>query len=80
MCTLLHHPGLKIEERMLKVQAEAVIIHQKFTWGAVTGRNIMLHSTAARNIVKRSFFIFTADYAMNAAIMRPPNRARLNFS
>jgi hypothetical protein len=34
------------------VQAEPVIIHQKFTCGAVHGLNITVHNTAASIIVK----------------------------
>jgi hypothetical protein len=60
--TPFHHPGLKIDDRILSVQAEAVIIHQKFTCGAVTGRNMILHSTAANIIVKTSFFILPTIY------------------
>jgi hypothetical protein len=54
-----HQPGLKRVERILKVQADAVIIHQKLIYGAVAGRNIMLHNMAAKTIVKISFFIFS---------------------
>jgi hypothetical protein len=50
---------LKRVERILKVQADAVIIHQKLICGAVAGRNIMLHNMAAKTIVKISFFIFS---------------------
>ena len=52
-----HHPGLNMLDRIDNVHAEAVIINQKFTWGAVHGQNITLHRTAARTIVNNRRFI-----------------------
>ena len=55
--TLFHHPGAKMVARIDNVQAEPVIIHQKFTYGAVQGLNITVHKTKANIIVKIVFFI-----------------------
>jgi hypothetical protein len=48
---------LNMLDRIDNVHAEAVIINQKFTWGAVHGENITLHRTAARTIVNNRRFI-----------------------
>lgn len=55
--TLFHHPGLKMVDSIERVHAEPVITHQKFIWGAVTGKNIMLHNMAASIMVNVRFFI-----------------------
>ena len=58
--TSRHQPGLNKVANTDSVSAEPVIIHQKFTKGAVQGENMTVHSTAASRMVKISFFM-TAD-------------------
>ena len=52
-----HHFGLNIVAHIESVQADPVIIHQKLTWGAVHGLNIIVQSTVASNMVKTRRFI-----------------------
>ena len=55
--TSRHQPGLNKVANTDSVSAEPVIIHQKFTKGAVQGENMTVHSTAASRMVKISFFM-----------------------
>jgi hypothetical protein len=59
MRTCFHHPGLKMVAKADRVHADAVIIHQKFTYGAVAGLNIIVHSAVAIRSVIMALFIGT---------------------
>ena len=55
--TRLYHPGLKTVDRMERVRADPVIIHQNGICGAVIGENITAQRNAARITIKTSFFM-----------------------
>ena len=52
-------PGLNHVERPPSITAEQVIIHQKFTCGAVSGENITVQRIAASSRVNINLFIKT---------------------
>ena len=52
-------PGLNHVERPPSITAEQVIIHQKFTCGAVRGENITVQRMAARRRANINLFIKT---------------------
>ena len=56
-CTFFHHLGLMKDESIVSVRAEAVIIHQKETQGAVHGENMIVHKMNANRMSSANFFI-----------------------